>query len=135
MNGVKDPKGLAIDWMTKRIYLIDAQKNVIVTTDLKGNGLLTVVATGEHPLDVVLDPYSRLLFWSTLNDGILSSSMDGTEKRALVEYGVEWPTGLAMDYPNRRVYWADQRKGTIETCLYNGKDRHVVKRFTNSSKC
>lgn len=120
--------------MTKRIYVIDAQKNTIVATSFTGNDLITIVATGDHPLDIVLDPNSRLILWSTLDEGILSSSMDGTEKRQLVQGGVEWPTGLAVDCPNRRVYWADQRKGTVETCLYNGKDRHVVKRFTIPSK-
>lgn len=131
---MKDPQGLAIDWLTKRIYLIEAEKNTIVTANLDGSGQVTIVSTGAHPFDIVVDPHARLVFWSTLDEGILSSSMDGSDKRQLLQGGVEWPTGLALDMPNRRVYWADQRKGTVETCLYNGKDRHVVKKFTNSSK-
>lgn len=134
MGNVKQPKGLAIDWLTKRIYLIESEKNTLVTANLDGSGLVTIVPTGSHPLDIVLDPHARLVFWSTLDEGILSSSMDGSGKRQLVQGGVEWPTGLAIDLPNRRVYWADQRKGTVETCLYNGKDRHVVKKFTNPSE-
>lgn len=133
MGNVKQPKGLAIDWLTKRIYLIESDKNTIVTTDLDGNGLVTIVSTGAHPLDIVLDPHAHLVFWSTLDEGILSSAMDGMDKRQLLQGGVEWPTGLAVDVPNRRLYWADQRKGTVETCLYNGKDRHVVKRYTDQS--
>lgn len=92
------------------------------------------MSTGAHPLDIVLDSHAHLVFWSALDEGILSSSMDGADKKQLLQGGVEWPTGLAVDVPNRRVYWADQRKGTVETCLYSGKDRHVVKRFTMSSE-
>lgn len=95
---------------------------------------MTVVATGPHPLDIVLDPNARLLIWSTLDEAIISASMDGTNKQALAQGGVEWPTGLAIDYPTQRIYWADYRKGTIETCLYTGKDRHVVKRFKEAGK-
>lgn len=60
--------------------------------------------------------------------------MDGKNKQELVQGGIEWATGLTIDYATQRLYWVDHRKGTIETCLYNGKDRHIIKRFTNASK-
>lgn len=60
--------------------------------------------------------------------------MDGTNKQALIEGGVEWVTGLSIDYPTQRLYWADQRKGTIETALLTGKGRHIVKQFNDRSK-
>lgn len=68
-----------------------------------------------------------------MEEGILSASLDGSNKQALVQGGVEWPTGLTIDYPSQRLYWVDQRKWTVETCLLNGKDRHIVKKFTNAS--
>lgn len=114
--------------------MIDGERNTIISTTLNGSDLVTVVATGSYPLDIVLDPNARLLIWSTLDEGIISASMDGTNKQALAQGGVEWPTGLAIDYPTQRIYWADYRKGTIETCLYTGKDRHVVKRFKEAGK-
>lgn len=68
-----------------------------------------------------------------MEEGILSASLDGSNKQALVQGGVEWPTSLTIDYPSQRLYWVDQRKWTVETCLLNGKDRHIVKKFTNAS--
>lgn len=70
---------------------------------------------------------------STLEEGILSASLDGSNKQALVQGGVEWPTSLTIDYPSQRLYWVDQRKWTVETCLLTGKDRHIVKKFRNAS--
>lgn len=52
----------------------------------------------------------------------------------MIQAGVEQPTSLAIDYPNQRLYWSDHCKGTVETCLYNGKNRHIIKKFTNASK-
>lgn len=60
--------------------------------------------------------------------------MDGTDKQALVERGIELATGLTIDYPAQRLYWADHRKGTIETVLLNGKSRHIVTEFKNRSE-
>lgn len=106
----------------------------MISTDLNGNGSVTLVATGPQPIDIVVEPMLRKMFWSTLDNGILSASMDGTDKQALVDRGIEWANGLTIDYPAQRLYWADHRKGTIETVLLTGKSRHVVTQFTNRSK-
>lgn len=125
---------MAVDWITKRLYLIDGDSDSIISTNLNGSDRITIVSTGPRPLDLVLDSNAKIVIWSTLEKGILSASMDGRNKQELVQSGVEWPTGLTIDYPTQRLYWSDHRKGTIETSLYNGKDRHVIKRFTNASK-
>lgn len=106
----------------------------MISTDLNGGEQTTIISSGSQPLDIVVEPSLRMIFWSTLENGILSASMDGTNKQALVERGVEWPTGLTIDYPTQRLYWADHRKGTIETILLSGKSRHTVTQFKNRSK-
>lgn len=125
---------MKIDWVGERIYILDANNHQVVSTDLNGNGLVTIVPSGTQPIDIVVDPSSRKIFWSTLDNGILSASMDGTDKQALVERGIELATGLTIDYPAQRLYWADHRKGTIETVLLNGKSRHIVTEFKNRSE-
>lgn len=130
---MSEPRGLAVDWITQRLYLIDVREGTIVSTNFNGSDYITITATEPHPLDIVVDPKSRVVIWSTLEKGILSASLDGSNKQPLVQGGVEWPTGLTIDYPSQRLYWVDQRKWTVETCLLNGKDRHIVKKFTNAS--
>lgn len=124
---------MAIDWVAERIYILDAGNHQVVSTDLNGGDQVTIVASGTQPIDIVVEPSIRKMFWSTLDHGILSASMDGSDKQALVDRGVEWATGLTIDQAAQRLYWADQRKGTIETILLNGKSRHVVTTFRNRS--
>lgn len=96
---------------------------------MNGDQHVRIVETGTNPIEIVLDPTSKVIIWSTLEDGILSASMDGTNKQALVQRGVEWITGLAIDYATQRLYWADFRQFRIETSLLNGEDRHIVHVF------
>lgn len=125
---------MAIDWIAERIYILDAKHHQVISTDLNGDQLVTIVPSGHHPIDIVVDPNSRKIFWSTLDNGILSASMDGTDKQGLLDRGIEWATGLTIDHSAQRLYWADQRKGTIETVLLNGKSRHIITQFKNRSK-
>ncbi|XP_034653858.1 prolow-density lipoprotein receptor-related protein 1 isoform X1 [Drosophila subobscura] len=129
-----DPKSLAVDWITQRVYIIDSRHNQILATDIEGKKYISLVSTGTNPTDIVLEPESRIMIWSTLENGILVASLDGSNKKSLVERDVGWPISLSMDYPTGRLYWADYRKGTIETCRLNGKDRNVVRRFGNREK-
>jgi len=74
------------------------------------------------------------MFWSDwgVNGRIESAYMDGTGRRALVDTMVQWPTGLAIDYPARRLYWTDPKAYTIESVNLNGQDRQVIRRFPHS---
>lgn len=131
---MQNPKSLAIDWIGERIYILDAGNQNVVTTDLNGGNQVLLVASSGPPIDIVVEPNSRMMFWSTLDHGILSASMDGANKQILVDRGIEWATGLTIDHPAQRLYWADHRKGTIETILLNGKSRHIVTQFKNRSE-
>lgn len=135
ISDLKHLNGLAVDWIGQRIYLTEKGRNQIISTDLDGGRRITVASTDPQPLDVAVDPSARMMFWSTLERGIHAASMDGDSNVNIVSKGVEWPTGLTIDYPAERLYWADHRKGTIETVLYDGKSRHVVATFANKSEC
>lgn len=134
VTSVQNPKSLAVDWINERLYILDGGSHQVVTTDLNGGNQITLVTSSGPPIDIVVEPNLRMIYWSTLDHGILSASMDGADKQVLVDRGIEWATGLTIDYPAQRLYWADHRKGTIETILLNGKSRHIVIQFKNRSK-
>lgn len=129
-----DPKSLALEWITQLVYIIDSKHNEILVTDIDGKKFASLVSTGLNPTDIVVEPESRIMIWSTLENGILMASLDGQNKRSLVERDVGWPISLAIDYPTGRLYWADYRKGTVETCRLNGKERNVVRKFSNKGR-
>lgn len=55
--------------------------------------------------------------------------MDGHARRTLVSDHILWPTGLAIDYQSRRLYWTDAKKLTIEAIDLNGRHRKTVITF------
>nr|CAD7262752.1 unnamed protein product [Timema shepardi] len=137
LSGLEDPRGLAVDWVGKRLYWVDAGMDVVMVATLDGQMKSTLVADHlDQPHDIVVDPQSRLMFWSDwgLNPRIEVSSMDGSNRRPLVDTMVPWPTGLAIDYPAQRLYWTDPKSHTIESVDLNGRDRIIVKRFPAEEK-
>lgn len=49
------------------------------------------------------------------------ASMDGTNRRVLISGDhIERPSGLAIDYTTRKLYWVDSKLKTIKHCSLNG---------------
>lgn len=131
---MKSPKGLAVDWIGKRLYIIESATNRVISTDLDGGNRVEIAPTGAKPMDIVVDPTVRLIFWSTIEHGIHAASMDGGNHTIIVRNNIEWPTALSIDHPTQRIYWTDQRKGTIETVLFDGRNRQTIATFFNKSE-
>ena len=66
---------------------------------------------------------------------IETALLDGSERRVLVNDSVIWPTDIAIDYANDRLYWTDTKRKTIETINLQGRDRHIVKQFAPCKYC
>ncbi|KAB7505773.1 hypothetical protein Anas_07530 [Armadillidium nasatum] len=134
IEGLKNPKGVAVDWVTKTVYYIDAGTSTISAVTTDGKKRVTLIGTGlGHPFDIVVDPASGQIFW-TDNGGLINprievARMNGSYRRDLVGGAMVWPTGLAIDYPARRLYWTDTKTKTIETVRLDGSDRNIVKKF------
>lgn len=57
---------------------------------------------------------------------IAVASMDGNFNRPLIVDNIHWPNGLALDWPNERLYWVDAKIKSIESCKIDGSDRRSV---------
>jgi len=51
--------------------------------------------------------------------------MDGTNRNLLIGVNLKRPTGLAIDFRFRRLYWADEGTGKIESIHLDGSNRKV----------
>lgn len=127
------PLAIACDWLTEHIYVINKKQSNIFAMTFNGTNHTTLTATGKHPIAIVVEPISRVMIWSVM-EAIIISGMDGFKKQKLVQTNIEWASGLAIDQPTNRLYWADYRKSTIETCLLTGGDRHVIIEMHGYSK-
>ena len=52
--------------------------------------------------------------------------MCGCDRTTIISTKLYWPNGLSIDYPNKRLYFADARLDFIEFCDYDGRNRHQV---------
>lgn len=49
--------------------------------------------------------------------------MDGTLRTVIISEKIYWPNGLTIDYPTKRLYFADAYLEYIDYCDYNGNNR------------
>lgn len=130
LSNLRDPRGLSIDWVAKRIYVTDGNRLLASTID--GRYVYTLISTNvQQPRDIVVAPAEGLMFWADLGPAprIESAYMDGYKRKVLISSGILFPTGLAIDYPTNRLYWADPKTMTIECVLLNGSDRRIIRHF------
>lgn len=56
-HGLATPEGLAVDWITGKLYWIDSNLDQIEVAELNGDMRTTLIAGGmEHPRAIALDP-------------------------------------------------------------------------------
>jgi integrin beta 2 len=102
---------------------------MIKSVNFDGKQKKTIIDAGANAWDIILDPESRKMFWSTMMRVIYVSSMDGAQKKRLITENIEFASGLSIDFPSRRLYWCDLRKSTIESSTLDGNDRQIVRMF------
>ncbi|XP_065051806.1 prolow-density lipoprotein receptor-related protein 1-like isoform X1 [Rhopilema esculentum] len=133
-----DPLSLAVDWVGDNLYWIDFNlgKPRIMITDLRGKTrrkLVSKLLTKPHT--IALDPIRGYMYWTDLGKqpAIWTAKMDGSSPKIFLSQRVEWPTGLALDLPAKRLYWADTKQRTISAINIDGSGRTVVFSRQNSS--
>ncbi|KAJ8961610.1 hypothetical protein NQ314_005912 [Rhamnusium bicolor] len=135
LSNLQDPRGISIDWVAKRIYITD--KNRLLASTLDGQYVYTLTSGNmQQPRDIVVAPGQGLMFWADWGPAprIETAHMDGYKRKVLISNGVLFPTGLAIDHPTNRLYWADPKTMMVECVLFDGSDRRVIKHFDKDVK-
>ena len=98
VEGVKDPRGLAVDWIGRNLYYIDGSAASVNLINLDTRFKTVLELELDDPQDVVVDPLSGRMFLSDYgsNPKIFSANMDGSDQKMFVESKVLWPTSLAI---------------------------------------
>ena len=73
-----------------------------------------------------------VMYWSedSYHPTIFRANMNGESVEDFVSSKLQFPTGLAVDYPASRLFWTDIKKDTIESVLFNGSSR-----LTSINRC
>ncbi|XP_052831949.1 low-density lipoprotein receptor-related protein 1B isoform X1 [Octopus bimaculoides] len=127
-----EPVDLAIDWVDKHIYWTDHAVRGIRMADYNGTYMHTFTRSRYlSPYAIAVDPIHKKIFWTNHDHfpQIESCDLDGHNRKVLVYKNIKRPSGLALDIPNRRLYWADIATKTIGTVDIDGNDQQQVAKF------
>ncbi|PIO29253.1 hypothetical protein AB205_0211260 [Aquarana catesbeiana] len=128
-TSLESPAGLAIDWVTKKLYWTDAGTDRIEVSNTDGSMRSVLIWENlDRPRDIVVDPVGGFMYWTDwgANPKIERAGMDASGRMVIISSNLTWPNGLAIDYELERLYWADAGMKTIETAKLDGADRMVL---------
>lgn len=63
------------------------------------------------------------------NPRIEMASLDGEDRVTIVYKGLSRVLSLTLDTANKKLYWADVQRHTIEGSSYDGSNRRVIRRL------
>ncbi|KGL73134.1 Low-density lipoprotein receptor-related protein 2, partial [Tinamus guttatus] len=136
-DDVPSGEGIAVDWVGRKLYWVDAYKDCLYVAELDGrfrkkmaDGCVDANNTFcfQYPRAIVVHPKYGQIYWTDWADRayIGRVGMDGKDKTVIISTKLEWPNGLTIDYTNDKLYWADAHLNYIEYSDLDGHHRHTV---------
>ncbi|XP_052256418.1 nidogen-1-like [Dreissena polymorpha] len=134
INGFSSPEGLAVDWMSRNLYVTDSTLDLVAVVNMNGTYRKTLINTElRDPRSIVVSPMQGVMFWTDWfrNKPVIEAAyMDGSDRHVFVETGLGLPNGLAYDPYSRQLCWGDAGVNKIECVQYGssaaGLGRRVV---------
>lgn len=130
INKGVNPEGVAYDWTQQKIYWTDSSNSSIYAMNTDGSDLV-MIARVERPRAIVIDPCSGYLYYTDwgrfgTTGKIFRTTMAGSLKRIIIDKDLSQPSGLAIDYDEKMLYWTDAVREKIERSNMTGHNREVL---------
>ncbi|XP_009873173.1 PREDICTED: low-density lipoprotein receptor-related protein 2-like, partial [Apaloderma vittatum] len=112
VKGVKSDC-IAVDWLGRNLYWTDGAAGQVLATRLGA-------AWRGTP---------ELLYWSEVgkHPRLMEATMDGSRRHELLAHGLGWPTALALDLPTWRIFWLDEKLGSVGSAHLDGTSVKVLR--------
>uniref|UniRef100_A0A1B0DDW6 Uncharacterized protein n=1 Tax=Phlebotomus papatasi TaxID=29031 RepID=A0A1B0DDW6_PHLPP len=130
---ILSPEGIAVDWISRRIYWTDSTKDTVEVASLDDAKLRAVLVRKDlvNPRGIAVDPHHGKIYWSDWNRAqpkIEWANLDGTGREVLLgQPQVMLPNSLAIFQKSGELCYADAGNfqiGCIDT--YSKNHRVVV---------
>ena len=126
---MRNPDGIAVDWMGRNLYWCDKTTDTIEVSKLDGRYRKVLIRQGlQEPRAIAVFPDKGWLFYTDWGDEahIGRVGMDGSQgKRIITEY-LGWPNALTIDFVTEKVFWADASLNYIAMTDLEGSNRHYI---------
>lgn len=118
------PEGIAYDWVADTVYYTDNGLNIVASYQVSTR-MRYIINYSESPRAIVVHPCKGLIFWTDVGKQpmIARSSTAGSQFEKIVTTNIKWPNGLAIDFQQEKLYWADAYYDKIETSDFDGNYR------------
>jgi sugar lactone lactonase YvrE len=131
---LNDPHGIAVDWISDKIYWTDAARAHVSVADLSGTNRTVLFSDDmKKPRGIALDPTTGYMYWTDWGSSprIERASMDGKSRMVLHSKNIVWPNALTVDYTTQCLYWIDANLDYIESSFMDGSRRTILYRELN----
>lgn len=132
-KNIRGCDGLAVDWLSGNLYWTDQQTGSISVLKLANSTQKRTLFQNRlyNPVSIVLNPLKGIMYWADWSDifptkgRIYEANMDGTKFKTFLENDIDWPSGLTIDFNEKRLYWCDRHLVKIESVEFSGQNRRV----------
>uniref|UniRef100_A0A914XXG2 EGF-like domain-containing protein n=1 Tax=Panagrolaimus superbus TaxID=310955 RepID=A0A914XXG2_9BILA len=130
-------ENIAIDWIHKNVYTVtyhaptkDGKISIAKLSDPSNSVVLVHTNLGKVT-SIAISIHERRLYWSVQEPFavIESAHLDGTFRSTLISTDIYEPQSIVVDDFNRRIYWIDIQKGSIESARLDGSDRRMIRKY------
>ncbi|XP_078575904.1 low-density lipoprotein receptor-related protein 2-like isoform X3 [Branchiostoma floridae x Branchiostoma japonicum] len=121
--------GLAVDWIHQNLYWTETMGEAICVMNLQNGRWRTLIKEDvKRPFAIALDPIDGWVYFAdwAYPASIERVGMDGWERRAIITEQIIWPSGLAIDFHSRKLFWSDAKIDSIWSSDMDGKNRRII---------
>ncbi len=124
VSGLKQVRGIAIDFENDMLYWADNGTDLIQRSRLDGSNVQTLVDTGlSFPAGIDIDVAGGKIYWADAQtDKIQRANLDGSDVEDLVDSGLGNPYFVRLDPINGHVYWTDFGTDKIQRANLDGSN-------------
>ncbi|XP_039278794.1 low-density lipoprotein receptor-related protein 6 [Nilaparvata lugens] len=110
-------------------FLVFARKDRIgqISIENSHNDPVTIVTAVKDAIALDFDVNNKMVYWTDNKLKTISRAfINGSQIKNIIEFGLDSPEGLAVDWVAHNLYWTDKSNRRIEVARLDGSSRKVL---------
>ncbi|XP_028394968.1 LOW QUALITY PROTEIN: uncharacterized protein LOC114519101 [Dendronephthya gigantea] len=125
LRGLDRAVPIGIDTKQQHIYFGEHTLGLIYRVNYDGTSKTLIMKDVVYVEGVAIDWIGRKMYWTTYKSGTIEvATLDGKFRKVLLNTGLEYPRGMAVDPIAGYLFWSDWgAKAAVERCDLDGTNR------------